>query len=99
MDDRTKLIFLCTPNNPTGRLSPYGQIERLCGEFQGMVIVDEAYIDFYRRTFCGAFIDKYRNVVVLQTLSKAWGMAGLRLGIGLADPEVVGILNRVKVSL
>ena len=96
VDDRTKLIFLCTPNNPTGKVIPYGQIERLCGEFQGMVIVDEAYIDFTDAPSAVHLLDKYRNVVVLQTLSKAWGMAGLRLGIGLADPEVVGILNRVK---
>ena len=94
VDDRTKLIFLCTPNNPTGKVIPYGQIERLCGEFQGMVIVDEAYIDFTDAPSAVHLLDKYRNVVVLQTLSKAWGMAGL--GIGLADPEVVGILNRVK---
>ena len=95
-DEHTKLIFLCTPNNPTGKVIPYGQIERLCGEFQGMVIVDEAYIDFTDAPSAVHLLDKYRNVVVLQTLSKAWGMAGLRLGIGLADPEVVGILNRVK---
>ena len=61
-----------------------------------MVIVDEAYIDFTDAPSAVHLLDKYRNVVVLQTLSKAWGMAGLRLGIGLADPEVVGILNRVK---
>ena len=60
-----------------------------------MVIVDEAYIDFTDAPSAVHLLDKYRNVVVLQTLSKAWGMAGLRLGIGLADPEVVGILNRV----
>ena len=96
VDDRTQLIFLCTPNNPTGKVIPYGQIERLCGEFQGMVIVDEAYIDFTDAPSAVHLLYKYRNVVVLQTLSKAWGMAGLRLGIGLADPEVVGILNRVK---
>ena len=95
-DEHTKLIFLCTPNNPTGKVITYGQIERLCGEFQGMVIVDEAYIDFTDAPSAVHLLDKYRNVVVLQTLSKAWGMAGLRLGIGLADPEVVGILNRVK---
>ena len=95
-DEHTKLIFLCTPNNPTGKVIPYGQIERLCGEFQGMVIVDEAYIDFTDAPSAVHLLDKYRNVVVLQTLSKAWGMAGLGLGMGLADPEVVGILNRVK---
>lgn len=95
-DDRTKLIFLCTPNNPTGKVIPYGQVERLCREFQGMVIVDEAYIDFTDAPSAVRLLDQYRNIVVLQTLSKAWGMAGLRLGIGLADPEVTGVLNRVK---
>lgn len=95
-DEHTKLIFLCTPNNPTGKVIPNLQIERLCREFQGMVVVDEAYIDFTDEPSAVRLLDKYRNVVVLQTLSKAWGMAGLRLGIGVADPEVAGILNRVR---
>lgn len=96
VDKRTKLIFLCTPNNPTGKVIPLVQIEQLVQTFQGLVVVDEAYIDFTREKSAVNLLQKYRNVVVLQTLSKAWGMAGLRLGMAMADPAVVRILNKVK---
>ena len=96
VDDRTKLIFLCTPNNPTGKVIPYGQIERLCGEFQGMVIVDEAYIDFADTPGLLGELDRFPNLIILQTLSKAWGMAGLRLGLAFAQEESVETLSRVK---
>lgn len=96
IDFHTRIIFLCTPNNPTGKVIPYGQIEQLCREFCGLVLVDEAYIDFTQAPSAVHLLRHYPNVVVLQTLSKAWGMAGLRLGIGMADSELIKVLNKVK---
>lgn len=96
IDQHTKIIFLCTPNNPTGKAIPYEEIERLCVAFEGLVIVDEAYIDFANERSAISLLSKYSNVVVLQTLSKAWGMAGLRLGMCFAAPEFVAVLNKVK---
>lgn len=95
-DSRTKIVFLCTPNNPTGKVIPIGQIETVCRDFQGLVLVDEAYIDFTDERSAVTLLEKYPNVVVLQTLSKAWGMAGLRLGIGFAGKELVNVLSKVK---
>jgi histidinol-phosphate aminotransferase len=112
-DAHTKLIFLCSPNNPSGNLLPRKQIEQLLTRFGGMVVVDEAYIDFGRNADGGTpdgsknagsttgpgflhDIDKYHNIIVLQTLSKAWGMAGLRLGLAFGAREVMDIFARVK---
>lgn len=96
IDLDTKIIFLCTPNNPTGKVIPLQQIERFCRKFAGVVVVDEAYIDFTDEPSAATLLEKCPNVVVLQTLSKAWGMAGLRLGICLANMEVIQVLNKVK---
>lgn len=96
VDKHSKLLFLCTPNNPTGKVIPYGQLEAVCRDFEGLVVVDEAYIDFTDQPSAVNLLKNYRNVVVLQTLSKAWGMAGLRLGMCFADPEVIRTLNKVK---
>lgn len=93
---RTKMIFLCTPNNPTGRVIPLKQVEQVCREFRGIVVVDEAYIDFTDELSATSLLQSYQNVVILQTMSKAWGMAGLRLGMCFAVPEIVRILNKVK---
>lgn len=95
-DKATKMVFLCTPNNPTGKVIPYREVEQLCREFEGLVIVDEAYIDFTDEPSAVNLLEKYSNVVVLQTLSKAWGMAGLRLGMCFANQKGIGILNKVK---
>lgn len=95
-DERTKIVFLCTPNNPTGKAIPIGQIEDLCRRFSGLVVVDEAYIDFTDGVSAAALLGRYSNVAVLQTLSKSWGMAGLRLGICFASRELVNVLNKVK---
>lgn len=84
-DPHSKILFLCTPNNPTGKVIPFTQLEQVCIDFPGIVMVDEAYIDFTDECSAVKLLEKYRNVVVLQTLSKAWGMAGLRLGICFAD--------------
>lgn len=95
-DERTKIVFLCTPNNPTGKVIPIGQIEAVCRDFGGLVLVDEAYIDFTDEKSAVELLEKYPNIVVLQTLSKAWGMAGLRLGICFVGVELAGVLNKVK---
>lgn len=96
VDKHSKLLFLCSPNNPTGKVIPYGELEAVCRDFEGLVVVDEAYIDFTDQPSAVNLLKNYRNVVVLQTLSKAWGMAGLRLGMCFADPEVIRTLNKVK---
>ena len=92
----TKIIFLCTPNNPLGNIIPLKEIEKICGKFKGLVVVDEAYIDFADSPSALSLLGRYENLFVLQTLSKAWGMAGLRLGIGYGCPVLIEILNRVK---
>ncbi len=92
----TKLIFLCSPNNPSGNLLSREKIETILNNFNGLVIIDEAYIDFAKsKSFIGE-LKNYPNVVVLQTFSKAWGLAGLRLGICYASEGVISILNKVK---
>lgn len=95
-DAHTKIVFLCTPNNPTGKVIPIGQIREVCRNFGGLVLVDEAYIDFTEEMSAVKLLDEFPNVVVLQTLSKAWGMAGLRLGICFANQELIRVLNKVK---
>ena len=95
-DENTKLAFLCSPNNPTGNSLPASEIEKLIDNFQGLVILDEAYIDFSSNP---SFLDKlnrYPNLVILQTFSKAWGSAAIRLGMAFASPEIIQILNKVK---
>ena len=87
VDRFTKMIFFCTPNNPVGNVIPLERIREVASRFDGIVVVDEAYIDF---------TDMPSAVVLLQTLSKAWGLAGLRVGICMADPELVIYLNKVK---
>ena len=95
-DDKTKLIFLCSPNNPTGNLLDRESIHQLLNRFHGLVIVDEAYIDFTDTRGMLETLNQYPNLVVLQTLSKAWGLAGLRIGIGFASKELIQILMMIK---
>ena len=95
-DQNTKLMFICSPNNPTGNSFPRKDILSLAEEFEGMLVVDEAYIDFAEAESLKSEIDRYPNIVVLQTMSKAWAMAGLRLGLALADSRVVEIMSQVK---
>jgi histidinol-phosphate aminotransferase len=95
-DANTKIIWICSPNNPTGNSLDRIDIETILNHFDGLVVVDEAYINFSKqKSFCQSLID-YPNLVVLQTLSKAWGLAGLRLGMAFASEEIVGYLNKVK---
>lgn len=95
-DENTRLMWICSPNNPTGNSFPLSQIEELLQCFQGMVVVDEAYIDFSSQTTALSLLSRYNNLIVLQTLSKAWGMAGLRLGLAFADKFVAELFDRVK---
>ena len=95
-DKHTKLIFLCSPNNPTGNNLNRFQIIKTIENFSGMVIVDEAYIDFSAQPSMLGELDHYPNLIVLQTFSKAWGSAAVRLGMAFATPEIISILNKVK---
>ncbi|MBU4538280.1 MAG: histidinol-phosphate transaminase [Weeksellaceae bacterium] len=95
-DENLKLIFICSPNNPTGNLLRTEDIEFILDNFNGMVIIDEAYIDFCDQASFIEKIERYPNLIVIQTLSKAWGLAGIRLGIGYMDEEVLSYYNRVK---
>ena len=95
-DEYTKAIFLCSPNNPTGNDLKRREMEKLINEFEGLVVVDEAYIDFTRQTSFLADLQKYPNLIVLQTFSKAWGCAGIRLGMAFASKEIIDLFNKVK---
>jgi len=92
----TKLLFLCSPNNPTGNDLNLLDIERLLDQFTGILILDEAYIDFSDRKSMASVINKYPNLVVLQTMSKAFGLAGIRLGIAIAAEEIIEYMRKVK---
>jgi histidinol-phosphate aminotransferase len=96
IDVHTKLIFLCSPNNPTGNALDQKQILQLIGNFNGLVILDEAYIDFCPEKTLLADLNKYPNLVILQTLSKAWGLAGIRLGMAFASKEIIDLLSKIK---
>lgn len=96
VDEHTKLIWLCSPNNPTGNSMRVAEIEFLLNNFNGLVIVDEAYINFSRGRSLIALLAEYPNLVILQTFSKAWGLAGLRLGLTIASAEIIALLNRIK---
>ena len=92
----SKIIFLCSPNNPTGNALNKDSILKIINTFKGIVVVDEAYIDFCPEKSLLADLDKYPNLVILQTFSKAWGMAGLRLGMAFASELVIDVLSRIK---
>ena len=95
-DAQTTLIFLCSPNNPTGNSLDRQEMVRLLHTFEGIVVVDEAYIDFASQPSFLPELENYPNLVVLQTLSKAWGGAALRLGMAFASPAIIGLFNKVK---
>jgi len=96
IDKNTKLIFVCSPNNPTGGIISQTDIEQLFSNFNGVVVVDEAYIDFADSQSMIPAMDKYPNLVILQTFSKAWGLAGLRAGMAFASKEIIGVMNKIK---
>lgn len=95
-DENTKLLWICSPNNPTGNAYPIEMILKTAQAFNGIVMVDEAYIDFSSKGSMIAYLDQCPNVIVLQTFSKAWGRAGLRLGVAYASPEIIDYYNKVK---
>ena len=92
----TKLLFLCSPNNPSGNLLDVEKIKSLLAQFHGLVILDEAYIDFTGTPGFLPVLDEFSNLVVLQTFSKAWGLAGIRLGMCFSNPEVIQVLDKIK---
>ena len=96
IDPNTKLIFVCSPNNPTGNSIDRADVETLLANFSGIVVVDEAYINFSRQKSFIQELTEYGNLVVLQTLSKAWGLAGLRVGMAFASEEIIEVMNKVK---
>lgn len=96
IDSNTKIIFVCSPNNPTGNSINRNYIEILLNNYNGLVIIDEAYINYARQKTFIPELTEYPNLVILQTLSKAWGLAGLRLGMAFAGQRVIDYLNKVK---
>ena len=92
----TKLLFLCSPNNPTGNNLDKEAIEYLIQRFQGIVVIDEAYFDFSDEESWITRLSEFDNLVVMQTFSKAWGLAGIRLGMAFASPEIIQLFNKVK---
>lgn len=95
-DEHSKLMFLCSPNNPSANAYDPQQLLQLVERFNGMVIVDEAYVDFSSKGSLKKYVDRYPNLIVLQTLSKAYAMAGLRVGLAIAGKKVVEIFKQVK---
>ena len=95
-DAHTKILFLCSPNNPTGNLISRESILRLIKNFKGIVVIDEAYIDFAETPSYINLLPETPNLIVLQTMSKAWGLAGIRLGMAFASAEIITLMNKVK---
>ena len=92
----SKIIFLCSPNNPSGNLLKSNDIKEILNNFDGLVVIDEAYIDFSTQESWTEYLDIYPNLFIMQTLSKAWGLAGIRLGMGFSNKEIINLLNKVK---
>jgi histidinol-phosphate aminotransferase len=95
-NNRSKLIFLCSPNNPTGNDFRSKDMERILKIFPGIVVIDEAYIDFSNKESFLTLLGRYSKLIVMQTLSKAWGLAGIRIGIAFSGENMISIMNRVK---
>ena len=96
MDEHTKLLFLCSPNNPTGNNLTRADIELLLNNFNGILIIDEAYINYSQQHSFIKELTEYPNLIVMQTLSKAWGLAALRMGLGFASAAIIDLFNKVK---
>jgi histidinol-phosphate aminotransferase len=96
IDGSTKMIFLCSPNNPTGNSLNREDVEALLNNYYGIVVIDEAYINFSKYRSFIQELNEYPNLVVMQTLSKAWGLAALRLGMAFASEEIINVMNRIK---
>lgn len=96
VDEQTKLIFLCSPNNPSANILDKSEVLKVVTSFKGIVIIDEAYIDFSIENSWLPDLDTYPNLIVLQTFSKAWGLAAIRLGMAFASVEIISYFNKVK---
>jgi histidinol-phosphate aminotransferase len=96
VDESVKMIFICSPNNPTGNTFNGENIEKLLNQFNGLVVIDEAYIDFSANESWINRLQDFDNLVVLQTFSKAWGLANIRLGMAYASVEIINLLNKIK---
>jgi histidinol-phosphate aminotransferase len=96
VDEQTKIIWICSPNNPTGNAFKRRDIELILNNFDGLVVIDEAYVNFSRQQSFIRELTEYPNLVILQTLSKAWGLAGLRVGMAFASEFIIDVLNRIK---
>ena len=95
-DKNLKLIFICSPNNPTSNSMNWADVEYIISKFNGIVVIDEAYIDFSEKPSFTKLIGKYRNLIVMQTFSKALGLASVRVGMAFSDPEIIQYFNKVK---
>ncbi|MEN0049352.1 MAG: aminotransferase class I/II-fold pyridoxal phosphate-dependent enzyme, partial [Bacteroidota bacterium] len=95
-NEHSKLLFLCTPNNPTGNRFERAKVLELLKNFKGIIVIDEAYVDFSAEESYNQLLADYPNLVVMQTFSKAWGMAAIRLGIAYASEEIIHYFNKVK---
>ena len=96
VNQKTKIIFICSPNNPSGNAIPLDQIEQLLDRFKGILVVDEAYIDFSEQKSALSILDQYPQLLVCQTFSKAYGLAGIRLGMCYANPLIINYFNKIK---
>lgn len=96
IDEQTKVVFFCSPNNPTGNSLTRARLYQILKTFQGIVVIDEAYIDFSSEPSFLSELEQFPNLVVLQTMSKAWGAAGIRMGMAFASLEIITILNKIK---
>ena len=95
-DANSKMLFICSPNNPTGNLMAFEKVKQLLNNFKGLVVIDEAYIDFANQDSWISELENYSNLVVTQTLSKAYGLAGIRLGLCYASTDIISVLNKIK---
>ena len=95
-DENTKILWICTPNNPTGNAFPREQLREICTRFNGITIIDEAYIDFSPKGSMIEYLDEFPRMIVMQTFSKAWASAAMRLGVSYASQEIIEIYNKVK---
>ena len=96
VDNQTKIIFLCSPNNPSGNVLNREDVRTILDGFEGVTVIDEAYIDFCLQPSWSTELDSYPNLIVLQTFSKAWGMASVRCGMAFASEEIIGYFNKIK---
>jgi histidinol-phosphate aminotransferase len=96
IERNTRIIWLCSPNNPTGNSLNREDIEIILNNFEGLVVIDEAYINFSRQRSFIPELSEYPNLVILQTMSKAWGLAALRIGMAFASKEIIEVINRIK---